>query len=213
MKRIFNFGPQFLLFIFISSCTTLQVAQDVQSGRTALKLGEPKEAITHFEAAAQSNPDYKTDFTLLNIGISSYVGMAQYQAGEKKKALASFKQAKQRHSEDHFARVFLGLTMSQAGQTRQGKAELVAGLNGLRGWLDETRRSNVERAALWDPGDYLAKEIGQTLKLLQGEEVNWRKIDENVLRLAKDFDDEIDEVQRDYQFEADDDDGGGGPPT
>jgi len=48
---------------------------------------------------------------------------------------------------------------------------------------------------------------------LQGEEVNWRKIDENVLRLAKDFDDEIDEVQRDYQFEVNDDDGGGGTPT
>ena len=211
MKNSIRYAvPIFVLFV-LSSCATLQVAQDVQSGRTSLKLGQPNEAITHFEAAAQSNPDYKTDFTLLNIGISSYVGMAYYQAGEKKKALASFKKAKQRHSDDHFARVFLGLTMSQTGQTRQGQEELVAGLNGLRGWLDETRRSNTSKAELWDPGDYLANEIAQTIKLLQGEEVNWRKIDENVVRLAKDFDDEIDEVQRDYQFEVNDDDGSGTP--
>ena len=77
--------------------------------------------------------------------------------------------------------------------------------------VDVTRRSNTSRAELWDPGDYLANEIAQTLKLLQGEEVNWRKIDENVVRLAKDFDDEIDEVQRDYKFEVNDDSGSGVP--
>ena len=211
MKNSISYAvPIFVLFV-LSSCSTLQVAKDVQSGRTSLKLGQPKEAITHFEAADRSNPNYLSDFTLMNIGISSYVGMAYYQAGEKKKALASFKQAKQRHSNDHFARVFLGLTMSQTGRTREGKAELVAGLNGLGSWLDTTRRSNAGMAEFWDPGDYLANEIAQTIKLLQGEEVNWRKIDENVVRLAKDFDDEIDEVQRDYQFEVNDDDGGGTP--
>jgi len=57
----------------------------------------------------------------------------------------------------------------------------------------------------------LANEIGETLKLLQGEEVNWRKVDENVVQLAKDFDDEIDEVERDHQFEVNDDDGSGTP--
>ncbi len=201
--------PFFVLF-FLSSCATLQVARDVQSGRTALKLGQPKEAITHFEAAGQTDPDYITDFTLLDVGIWSYVGMAYYQAGEKEKALESFKQAKQRHREDHFARVFLGLLMSQGGDRRAGKEELVGGLNGLAQWLDTTRHS-TPKGELWDPGDYLAKEIGQTLKLLQAEEVNWQKINENVVRLARNFDDEIDEVKRDYQFEVNEDDGGGSP--
>jgi len=202
--------PFFVLF-FLSSCATLQVARDVQSGRTALKLGQPKEAITHFEAAGQTDPDYITDFTLLDIGIWSYVGMAYYQAGEKEKALESFKQAKQRHREDHFARVFLGLVMSQIGQTRDGKAELVSGLNGLRRWLDMTRSSNTGKAVYWDPGDYLVNEIAQTLKLLQAEEVNWQAIDENVVRLARNFDDEIDEVKRDRDFEVNEDDGSGSP--
>jgi len=207
MNRIFNFGSLFLLFIFISSCATLQVAQDVQSGRTALNLGQPKEALTHFEAASQSNPDYITDFTLLDIGIWSYVGMAYYQAGEKEKALESFKQAKQRHREDHFARVFLGLVMSQNGQRREGTAELVAGLNGLGSWLDTIRYSaRTHTGELWDAGDYLRKEIGEMLTLLEAEEVNWGAINESVVTLARNFDDEIDEVKRDEQFEGDDDD-------
>ena len=167
MKFSYSFAmPLFVLF-FLSSCATLQVSRDVQSGRTALKLDQPKEAITHFEAAGRTDPDYLTDFTLLDIGIWSYVGMAYYQAGQKGKALESFKQAKQRHREDHFARVFLGLVMSQNGQRREGKAEVVDGLNGLRRWLDMTRRSNTGMAVFWDPGDYLANEIAQTLKLLQ----------------------------------------------
>ncbi len=210
MKRIFNFGSLFLVFIFVSGCATLQVSRDVQSGRIAMQLENPNVAIPHFEAAAQADPNYITDFTLLDVGIWSYVGMAYYQAGEKEKALESFKQAKQRHREDHFARVFLGLLMSQGGDRRAGKEELVGGLNGLGQWLDTTRHS-TPKGELWDPGDYLAKEIGQTLKLLQAEEVNWQKINENVVRLARNFDDEIDEVKRDYQFEVNEDDGGGSP--
>ena len=196
-----------LVFIFISSCATLQVSTDVQSGRTALKLDQPKEAITHFEAAALSNPDYITDFTVLDIGIWTYVGMAYYQAGEKEKALENFKQAKQRHREDQFARVFLGLLMSQIGHRKAGKGELVYGLNGLRQWLDTIRHSARTRTGeLWDPGDYLAKEIGETLTLLQAEEVDWRAINESVVSLARNFDDEIDEVKRDKQFEINEDD-------
>jgi len=211
MKFSSSYAVPFFVLFFLSSCATLNVARDVQSGRKALQLDQPKAALTHFEAAAQSNPNYLTDFTLLDIGISSYIGMAYYQAGEKEKALESFRQAKQRHSEDHFARVFLGLTLSQTGRTREGKAELVAGLNGMERWLDTTRSSNAGRAEFWDPGDYLANEIAQTLKLLQAEEINWREIDENVVRLAKNFDDEIDEVERDYEFQVNDDDGSGTP--
>jgi len=113
--------------------------------------------------------------------------------------------------EDHFARVFLGLLMSERGDRIEGRKELVDGLNGLDRWLDTTRYS-TPRGELWDPGDYLAKEIGQTLKLLQAEEVNWREINENVVRLARNFDDEIDEVKRDYEFEVNEDDSDDGKP-
>jgi len=158
------------LVFLLGGCATLEVARDVQSGRRAMQFGNSQAALGHFEAAAQTNPDYITDFTLLDIGIWSYVGMAQYEEGEKAKALASFQQAKERHRDDQFARVFLGLVMSEGGDREAGKKELVDGLNGLDRWLDTTRHGTPE-GELWDPGDYLAKEIGQTLKLLQAEKV------------------------------------------
>ncbi len=127
MRIARSFIVSTLIFPFLfGGCATLEVAREVQNGRRAMQLGNPKAAIPHFEAAAQLDPDYLTDFTLLDIGIWSYVGMAQFEEGEKGKALASFKQAKQRHREDHFARVFLGLVMSQNGDRRAGKGELVA---------------------------------------------------------------------------------------
>jgi len=196
----------FLFFLLLGGCAVMKVERDVQSGRRAMQLGNSQSALGHFESAAQADPDYLTDFTLLDIGIWSYVGMAYYKEEEKEKALASFKQAKQRHREDHFARVFLGLVMSQNGDRKAGKGELVDGLNGLERWLNQTRHSTRE-GQFWDPGDYLAKEIGETLKLLQVEEVNWQAVNENVVRLARNFDEEIDEVKRDKESEINEDDG------
>ena len=198
-------GASFLFVFLLGGCATLEVAREVQSGRRAMQLGNAQDAIRHFEAAAKVNPDYITDFTLLDIGIWSYVGMAYYEAGEKEKALASFKQGKERHSEDYFARIFSGLVMSQNGRSREGTAELVDGLKGLGNWLDTTRYSSTRKGEFWDPADVLAKRIAQTLTMLQAEEINRRAITENVVWLARNFDEEIDEVKRDKEFEHDDD--------
>ena len=46
-----------LVFIFVSSCATLEVS--------ALKLNQPKEALTYFEAPDRVDPDYKNGYTLL----------------------------------------------------------------------------------------------------------------------------------------------------
>jgi len=210
MRIARSFIVSTLIFPFLlGGCATLEVAREVQNGRRAMQLGNSQAALGHFESAAQADPDYLTDFTLLDIGIWSYVGMAYYKEGDKGKALESFKQAKQRHGEDHFARVLLGLVMAENGHRREGKEELVDGLNGLSRWLDMIRRYGTQTGELWDPGDYLAKEIAGTLTLLQAEEVNWREINENVVRLARKFDEEIDEVRTDKEFEVDEDDGGG----
>ncbi len=69
----------------------------------------------HFEAAARQDPNYTTRFTLLNTGIWTYIGRAYYEIGEKEKALASLKPAKESSSDDYFARIYLGLVISQIG--------------------------------------------------------------------------------------------------
>ncbi len=211
MRIARSFIVSTLIFPFLlGGCATLEVAREVQSGRRAMQLGNPKAAIRHFEAAAQLDPDYITDFTILDIGIWSYAGMAYYEVGEREKALASFKKAKQRHSDDYFARIFLGLMVSQNGQSREGRAELVDGLKGLGHWL-ETVPDQTRRGMLWDPGNYLAKGIAQTLTMLEAEEINRRAITENVVWLARNFDEEIDEVKTDRDYERAEDDGEGTP--
>jgi len=182
--------------IFAGSCTTIQVSTDVQSGRSALKLGQPKEALTYFEAAAAQDPNYSTRFTLLTTGIWTYVGKAYYEIGEKEKALASLKRAKESSSDDYVASIYLGLVMSQNGRRREGIAELEAGLKGLGDWLETTRYSTQE-GQYWDPSNLIADSISKTRKMVQAERPDWQGITANVEWLGKALEEEIEEVQND----------------
>jgi len=197
MKKIIDLSSIFFLLIFAGSCATIQVSREVQSGRSALQLNQPKEALTHFEAAAAQNPNYTTRFTLLNTGIWTYVGRAYYEIGEKDNALASLKRAKESSSDDYVARIYLGLVMAQTGNTREGKAELEAGLKGLAVWLETLPG---RQGQYWDPGNYLADSISQTRKMLQAEKPNWQSIVANVEWLGMALEEEIDEVKNDRQL-------------
>jgi len=205
MKFSFVYAMPFFVVLFLSSCATLQVSKDVQSGRRALKLGQPKEALTHFEAAARVDPNYTTRFTLLNTGIWTYVGRAYYEIGEQEKALASLKRAKESSSEDYFARIYLGLVMSQNGSRREGIAELEGGLEGLEVWL-ETLTWQGPDGQFWDPGGRLKKGVAETRGLLRAEKINLARVDEHVRWLGKEFEEEIEEVRDDKQREREDDD-------
>ncbi len=196
MKFFFNYAMPFFLFFSLSSCTTVQVSKDVQSGRAALKQGRPEEALTHFEAAARQDPSYTTRFTLLNTGIWTYIGRAYYEMGEKEKALASLKRAKNSTSDDYFARIYLGLVMSQNGKEREGIAELDAGLERLEIWL-ESLPGQSQGGQYWDPDGHLQKTIAETRSLLREERINLARVDENVRWLGKKFENEIEEVRHD----------------
>ena len=206
MKFSFSYARPFFLLFFLSGCVTLQVSRDVQSGRIALKLGQPKEALTHFQAAAHLDPNYTTRFTLLNTGIWTYIGRAYYEVGEKKKALASLKRAKESSSDDYFARIYLGLVMSQIGRQREGIAELEAGLQGLGIWLESLRGHH--EGQYWDPGGHLQRAIAETRGLLQEERINSAKLDEYVRWLGENFEEEIEEVRYDKQRDREGDDDG-----
>jgi len=196
MKFFFNYAMPFFLFCSLSSCTTVQVSKDVQSGRAALKQGRPEEALTHFEAAARRDPSYTTRFTLLTTGIWTYIGRAYYEMGEKEKALASLKRAKDSTSDDYFARIYLGLVMYQNGKEREGIAELDAGLEGLEIWL-ESLSGQGQAGEYWDPGGHLQKSIAETRRLLREERISLARVDENVRWLGKNFEAEIDEARHD----------------
>ena len=207
MKIFYNYAvPVFGLF-FLSSCATIQVSREVQSGRSALKLNQPKAALAHFEAAAAQDPNYTTRFTLLNTGIWTYVGRAYYAIGEKEKALASLKRAKESSSDDYVGRIYLGPVMAQTGNTRDGKAELEAGLKGLADWL-ESLPGTGRKGERWDPDHRIADGISQTRKMLQEERPDWQGIAANVEWLGRELEEEIEEVK--YRRPGGGGDGGDG---
>ncbi len=65
--------------------------------------------------------------------------------------------------------------------------------------MSKTYSTGKERSLQSIPLSLKGREIAQTLKLLQTEEVNWQAVNENVIRLARNFDDEIDDAKRDLQ--------------
>jgi len=198
MKRTIDLSSVIFLLIFVSGCATVQVSREVQSGRSALKLGQPKEALTQFEAAAAQDPNYTTRFTLLNTGIWTYVGRAYYEIGDKEKALASLKRAKDSSSDDYVGRIYLGLVMAQTGNTREGKAELEAGLKGLAAWLESLPGTGL-KGEFWDPGHRIANGISKLLKMVQVERPDWQGIAINVEWLGKALEAEIEEAKDDKQ--------------
>ncbi len=209
MKRLIDLCSLFFVLFSVGSCVTIQVSRDVQSGRSALKLNQPKEALTHFEAAAAQDPNYTTRFTLLTTGIWTYVGRAYYAIGDKAKALASLKRAKESSSDDYVGRIYLGLVMAQTGNMRDGRAQLEAGLKGLAVWLESLPGTGMA-GEFWDPEYRIADGISQTRKMLQAERPDWQGITANVEWLGKVLEEEIEEAKDDMrnsqQSGGDDDD-------
>lgn len=195
MRLTMRYAMRFFVLLFLSSCTTLQVSEDVQSGRRALKLGQPEEALSHFEAAATLEPNYANRFTLLSTGIWTYIGRAYYEIGEKEKALESLQRAKYSSSDDYFARIYLGLVMSQNGKEREGIAELETGLKGLGLWLELL--PDGLHGDYWDPRGNLKRAIQVTQGLLRDDSVNLARVDEHVRQLGENFEEEIELVRED----------------
>jgi len=203
-----------LLFFLINypSSTFGSIFSDgrhIMKGRDALLVGNPKAALPNFEAITQSNPNYLNCAQGLCIGIWTYLGRTYHELGNNQKALEALKKGKGRHWNDRFNRIYLGLVMAQTGQTKEGTAELDAGLEAMGAWLEA---SGALFAALagrgitgqyWDPGGNLQKAITDTRNLLQGDKINWDKVNKDVHWLGVNFEQEVRDVDRDKENDSD----------
>lgn len=198
--------------LFLTGCASMQVAKEVQSGRMALRLSDPKAAAQHFEQAGALNPNYITDFTTLQIGVWTYDGRAYYEAGNIDKALEALKRARQQHASDYVAALYLGLVMSQKNGRPEAAKQIEEGLTGLHEWL-ATLPSRIEEGRFWDPGKKLLKTMEQTLAMLQEKEIDWKQVRANTEWLGRMLDEEIEEVRKQKARERESDgkqnDGGG----
>lgn len=192
-----SFAVASLLFSFVlSGCVAMQVEREVQSGRRALRLNNPKAAIPHFEIAAGLNSDYLSNFSPLQISIWTYIGRAYYEAGDGTKALESFKRARERYSDDYLARAYLGAIMIENGQRAEGVKEVQIGVSGLKTWLETLPGRSLD-GKYWDPGRYMVNTMAETLSLLRAEKADWKQVSENVRWLGRNLDEEIEKARRD----------------
>jgi len=169
--------------------------RQIMKGRDALLDGNPKAALPNFEAIAQSNPNYINCAQDLCIGIWTYLGRTYHELGNNQKALESLKKGQGRHWQDRFNKTYLGLVTAQTGRTKKGTAELDAGLKALGAWLSSFAGRGTT-GQYWDPGGNLQKAIADTRNLLQGDNINWDKVNKAVRWLGVNFEEEVQEVQR-----------------
>jgi len=208
-----------LLFFLINypSSTFGSIFSDgrhIMKGRDALLDSNPKAALPNFAAIAQSNPNYLNCAQGLCIGIWTYLGRTYHEVGNNQKALESLKKGKGRHRRDRFNKIYLGLVMAQTGQTKAGTAELDAGLEALGDWLSSYAGRGIT-GRNWDPSGNLQKAIADTRALLnrtdvsypqmmiQGGLINWDKVNKDVHWLGVNFEQEVRDVRRDKQDDAD----------
>ena len=160
------------LAMFLSGCTAIRASGELQPGRYALMRGDAKRALTHFERAAEIDPNAKVQHGLMKEGVWTYVGRAYYAGGDYPAARKALEQARTRYPEDSLAPLFLGLALSQDGDRQRGLKEIQTGLSELGGWFDYMEYYSLY-GAYWDPGRIIRSRIEKDLAATQGKEINW----------------------------------------
>ena len=195
-----------LLYAFaLFGCTSFQVAGDVQQGRMQLMHGDPKVALAHFQSAAQRQPDYLLNYSLLDQGIWTYVGRAYYATGRFPEARQALEKARSRYGDDQLAKIYLGLVLGRDGDPKRGLKELEAGLRGLDGWFEYVH-NNVREGHFWDPGREIRSEIDRNMKLIASGKADWEMLTKSAEWIGEKTEMEIDLVKRDmYRDETEGD--------
>jgi tetratricopeptide (TPR) repeat protein len=99
----------FLLFLI--ACSAINIPGQFTSGRQALLRGDAATAVDRFQRIAEQDPSYQVGSVAFRQGIWTYLGRAQYSLGNLPEAKESLEKALSQSSEDHLARLYLGLTL------------------------------------------------------------------------------------------------------
>ncbi len=80
-----------------------------------------------------------------------------------------------------------------------------AGLKGLEGWLQWIDRYS-RRGQYWDPGQYIRREIQNSLAMLAGRDANLPELIGSGEWIGRELEEEIDRTKRDRRRDRSDDD-------
>jgi tetratricopeptide (TPR) repeat protein len=190
-------GAAVLIFL-LTGCAAYQIAGQVQSGRQALLINKPEEALAYFQQAAQSNPNYIFESGLYKEGIWTYVGRSQYNLGRLAEARQSLEKALSIYPDDYLARIYLGLTLLRTGEDSRGLKELENGMKGLYDWLEYMNRT-LPFSSFWDPLREIRSELEKDLKMVSNKDVDRQQLIASAEWLGQKMEEEIDRVRRDEQ--------------
>ena len=182
--------------LFLSGCAAFQVGGEIQKGRMALMYGDPKAALSHFQRAAEMEPDYLLNYSIFTEGVWTYVGRAHYASGKFAEARQALERARSRYAEDNLAKLYLGLVLGRNGDQLRGLREIEAGLMGLADWLDYLEYYHAD-GRYWDPTKKIRGESRRNLAMIRGREVNWKELIENAEWIGKEIEQEIDRAAKD----------------
>ena len=193
--RTINVGKLALLafVLFLQGCVAYQVGGDIQKGRMELLYGDPKVALGYFERAAELDPDYRLNYTIVPEGVWTYVGKANLAAGNVPEARKALERARTR-DEDNLAKVYLGLVMTRQGERDRGAKEIEAGLKGLYEWYDYVQFYHID-GQYWDPGKQLRKSIQSNLAGLTSRGSDSPELVQNIALLGREIEMEIDRAK------------------
>lgn len=184
------------LFFLACSCSSFEVAGEIQAGRQALLVDGLDVASAHFERAVQLDPNYVNGYGYYREGAWTYVGRTKYAQGRSADARPALERALSRSESDDLARLYLGMTLVRDGDRSRGAKEIERALNGLYDWM-EYIRSYTTFGKFWDPGNEIRAAIKTTLSLISGADIDWQRVLANGEWIGRKWEEEIDHSLRD----------------
>ena len=180
----------------ISGCASFQAAGQVQSGRRALLINNPEQALANFQQAAASSPNYVYESGLFREGIWTYVGRAQYATGKLQEARQSLERALAAYKDDYLDKLYLGLTLARSDDLSMGLKEIDSGMKRLHDWLEYINASRPY-TAYWDPTREIRSELEKDLAMISGKDIDWPQLVTSAEWIGQKMEDEMDKVKRD----------------
>ena len=159
--------------ILLSGCANYQVGGYVQSGVQALLAGNNETALGYFQAAAKQDPNY-IYAGVLNQGVFSYLGRAQYLTGNYSQARQTLEKALAQNKTDNLARLYLGLTQARLGDNQAGLNNIEASMKRINAWLNYL--NEFWQGEGWDPGGVIQSTIKNALAMISSGNITWPRL-------------------------------------
>jgi tetratricopeptide (TPR) repeat protein len=179
--------------VFLSGCgPSFQAAGDIARGRQAMLAGDNQGALSYFQSAAQTDPNYVYG-TELRENVLSYLGRAQYLTGDLTQARQTLERGLAKNRGDNIARLYLGLTLARQNDRQRGRNEIEAGMKGIRDFVNYIRSTfSTSFGQFWDPNQDIRKAIDSDLAMISRANFDWPTLISDGERIGKKIEEEPD---------------------